>query len=344
MGKTVRAGIVPLFIPHMGCPHHCSFCDQRSISGQQQRVTPQTVAKELREAFSYQQSPGTEIAFFGGSFTCLPEELMCAFLEQAAPFLQSGQAAGLRCSTRPDGINPHTLELLRKYGMKTVELGAQSLDEEVLLRNQRGHTSQDVFSAVQLLRENGFRVGLQIMTGLPGDTPETLEKTVRGVLKIHPDMLRIYPTVVLRGTLLENWMRDGSFQPMGLDEAVKVCAGILARMEQAGIPVIRLGLHASDTLEQEMVGGAYHPAFRELCESRLIREKVDRELGSFAAGSRILLRVSSKDVSRTVGQKRANLQHWRQMGYQVTVRAAGVQPGSLLLTEDSDYGYLQRGV
>ena len=351
MGKTVRASIVPLFIPHMGCPHHCSFCDQKSISGQQQLVTPETVANELRQAFSYQQPAGTEIAFFGGSFTCLPQKLMVAFLEEAQPYLQSGQAAALRCSTRPDGITDEILALLRRYGVTTVELGAQSLDDTVLLRNRRGHTAQDVFSAVKLLRQNGFRVGLQIMTGLPGDTPETLEKTVRGVLELHPDMLRIYPTVVLRGTVLEKWMLDGSFVPMGLDEAVVVCTGILAQMDLAGIPVIRLGLHASRTLEQQMVGGAYHPAFRELCESRLFRDRVDRELCRFAAGSRVLLRVSSKDVSRAVGQKRENICHWRQMGFQVTVRASDVQPGSMLLTEDTavckktgSNGYLQRGV
>lgn len=334
MGKTVRASIVPLFIPHMGCPHHCTFCDQKSISGQQQQVTPETVAQELRMAFAHEQPPGTEIAFFGGSFTCLPEDLMCAFLEQAAPYLRNGQAAALRCSTRPDGITPRILQLLKKYGMKTVELGAQSLDETVLLRNRRGHTPQDVFSAVKLLRENGFRVGLQIMTGLPGDTSETLEKTVRGVLEIHPDMLRIYPTVVLRETMLERWMLDGCFQPMGLDEAVEVCADILERMEQAGIPVIRLGLHALETLESQMVGGAYHPAFRELCESRLICRKVDRQLMAFSAGSSLLLKVSPGDVSRAVGQKRSNIIHWQQMGYQVKVRAAELQPGSLLLTEN----------
>lgn len=334
MGKTVRAGVVPLFIPHMGCPHHCSFCDQKSISGQQQRVTPKTVAEELRKAFAHEQPPGTEIAFFGGSFTCLPEELMCAFLKQAAPFLQSGQAAAVRCSTRPDGITPRVLQLLKKYQVKTVELGAQSLDESVLLRNRRGHTPQDVYSAVKLLRENGFRVGLQIMTGLPGDTPETLEKTVQGVLEIHPDMLRIYPTVVLRETMLERWMLDGSFQPMGLDEAVTVCADILERMEQAGIPVIRLGLHASDMLESQMVGGAYHPAFRELCESRLICRKVDRQLTAFSAGSSLLLQVPPGDVSRAVGQKRSNITHWQQMGYPVKVCAAMMQPGSLLLTEN----------
>lgn len=334
MGRTVRASIVPLFIPHMGCPHHCSFCDQKSISGQQQRVTPETVAEELRQAFAHEQPLGTEIAFFGGSFTCLPEDLMCAFLEQAAPFLQSGQAAALRCSTRPDGITPGILQLLKKYGMKTVELGAQSLNETVLLRNRRGHTPQDVYSAVKLLRENGFRVGLQIMTGLPGDTPETLENTVRGVLEMHPDMLRIYPTVVLRQTMLESWMLDGSFQPMGLDEAVEVCADILERMEQAGIPVIRLGLHASQTLEADMVAGAYHPAFRELCESRIIRRKIDRQLMAFSAGSSLQLQVSPGDVSRAVGQKRSNITHWQQMGYQVKVRAADVQPGSLLMIED----------
>lgn len=311
-------GTIALFIPHMGCPHACSFCDQKSISGEKEPVTPETVRKELAQAFSHSQPEHVEIAFFGGSFTCLPEKLMTAFLEEAKPYLMSGQAASLRCSTRPDGITPEILDILSAYGMETVELGAQSLDDNVLRINGRGHTAQDVYKAVSLLRERGFKMGLQIMTGLPGDSPESLAKTVDAVVSLRPDMLRIYPTVVVRGTALARWMEEGRFTPMGVEEAVETCAPILRRMNKENIPVIRMGLHAEQSLEREMLGGAYHPAFRELCESRLLREDVTPVLFRHAPGPVTLL-VPPQNISRAVGQKRANIAYWQERGYTVTV-------------------------
>ena len=314
-----KRGTIALFIPHMGCPHACSFCDQKSISGEGNPVTPETIRKELAQAFSHSQPAQVEIAFFGGSFTCLPKEEMTAFLQEAKPYLDSGQAASLRCSTRPDGITPEILDILSAYGMETVELGAQSLDDNVLRINGRGHTAKDVIRAVSLLKAHGFQVGLQIMTGLPGDSPESLSKTVDTVVSLRPDMLRIYPTVVVRKTALARWMEEGRFTPMGVEEAVKTCAPILRRMEQENIPVIRMGLHAEKSLEKEMLGGAYHPAFRELCESRLLREDVTPVLLRHAPGPVTLL-VPPQHISRAVGQKRANIAYWKERGYTVTVR------------------------
>lgn len=324
-------GTIALFIPHMGCPHACSFCDQRSISGEGNPVTPETVRKELSAAFSRPQPENVEIAFFGGSFTCLPVPLMTAFLQEAKPYLDSGQAAGLRCSTRPDGITPEILDILSKFGMKTVELGAQSLDNAVLQKNGRGHTAEDVYRAASLLRERGFGVGLQIMTGLPGDSPESLQRTVDAVVSMRPDMLRIYPAVVLKGTAMARWMEDGAFTPMGVEEAVEVCAPILRRMEQAGIPVIRMGLHAEKSMEAGILGGAYHPAFRELCESRLLREDVTPVLLQRAPGKAALF-VPPQNISRAVGQKRANILYWAELGYTVTVRGDKSLQGGFYIT------------
>lgn len=310
---------IALFIPHMGCPHACSFCDQRRISGEGNPVTPETVRKELVSAFSRPQPENVEIAFFGGSFTCLPVSLMTAFLQEAKPYLDSGKADALRCSTRPDGITPEILDILSAYGMKTVELGAQSLDNKVLERNGRGHTAEDVYRAVSLLKEYGFQVGLQIMTGLPEDNAESLQKTVDAVISLHPDMLRIYPAVVLKGTAMARWMEEGTFTPMGVEEAVGICAPILRRMEKEGIPVIRMGLHAEKSMEADILGGAYHPAFRELCESRLLREDITPLLLQRMPGT-VTLAVPPRDISRAVGQKRANIAYWAGLGYKVVVR------------------------
>lgn len=311
---------IALFIPHMGCPHACSFCNQRSISGEKDAVTAETVRAELTRAFSQPQPENVEIAFFGGSFTCLPVSRMTAFLQEAKPYFDSGQAAGLRCSTRPDGITPEILDILSEFRMKTVELGAQSLDDAVLQKNGRGHTAEDVYNAVSLLKARGFQVGLQIMTGLPGDSPETLKRTLDAVVSLRPDMLRVYPAVVLKGTVMARWMEDGAFTPMGVEEAVETCAPILRRMEREHIPVIRMGLHAEKSMEADILGGAYHPAFRELCQSRLLREDVTPVLLQRPPGKAALL-VPPRDVSCAVGQKRANIAYWAELGYTVTVRA-----------------------
>ena len=257
MGRPGRR-IVPLFIPHEGCPHACSFCDQRAISGEE-RMTPEKAAEELQKAFSIPQPDGAEIAFFGGSFTCLPPERMKAYLDTALPYLESGQAESLRCSTRPDGISPEILPVLQAYRMRTVELGAQSFSDKVLSLNGRGHTAAQIESAFTLLRENGFTAGLQIMTGLPGETEEDLALTVESVCRLHPDLLRIYPTAVIRGTPMARWMAEGKFTPKGTEESVALCAPILARMEREGIPVIRVGLHPSKELEEPGGGRLLSP-------------------------------------------------------------------------------------
>ena len=317
MGRPGRR-IVPLFIPHEGCPHACSFCDQRAISGED-KMTPEKAVEELQKAFSIPQPDGAEIAFFGGSFTCLPPERMKAYLDTALPYLKSGQAESLRCSTRPDGISPEILPVLQAYRMRTVELGAQSFSDKVLSLNGRGHTAAQIESAFSLLRENGFAAGLQIMTGLPGETEEDLALTVESVCRLHPDLLRIYPTAVIRGTPMARWMAEGKFTPKGTEESVALCAPILARMEREGIPVIRVGLHPSKELESQVVGGCYHPAFKELCLARIWRDKVETVLRRFPAGTGAVLHVPAPQLSQAVGQKRANPAYWAGIGYPVQV-------------------------
>ena len=203
-------GNIALFIPHLGCPHACSFCDQKSISGEEKPVTPEEVTKILTAAFEKQPDPETtEIAFFGGSFTCLPKEDMEGLLKAAHPFIKERRCSGIRVSTRPDGISEGILETLSRYGVTAIELGAQSLSDEVLLKNYRVHTAADVFESAAAIRAyGGFSLGLQVMAGLYGDSHGTFQSTMEGVMRIRPDTVRIYPTVVLEGTELARLTRE----------------------------------------------------------------------------------------------------------------------------------------
>lgn len=313
---------IAIFIPHKGCPHACSFCDQKSISGEQKQVTPLDVRRELEEAFCRPlDGKNTEIAFFGGSFTCIPREEMEAFLEEAAPYVQQGKASGIRISTRPDGISEEILDVLKRYGVRSIELGAQSMDDGVLRLNRRGHTAADVEKAVSLIKEYGFSLGLQMMAGLYGDRKESLYKTAEKMIALKPDTVRIYPTVVIEGTYLDELRRRGLYSPLPLQRAVELCAPLLKQFEQSGIKVIRVGLHASETLERRRTGGAYHPAFRELCESFLKRRQLEERLRHFPVGSEILVKVPASELSKTIGQKKANIIWAEQMGYRLTVRS-----------------------
>lgn len=326
---------VAFFIPHRGCPHRCSFCDQRAISGEGQALTPEDVAEQLKAAFSRDLNPDTtEIAFFGGSFTCLPPREMEGFLQAAFPYVQSGKCRGIRVSTRPDGISKPILDLLSRYGVTAIELGAQSLDDKVLQINRRGHTAEDVRTALEEIRRypgNPFSLGLQIMTGLPGEDEKSRELTQKAALSIHPDTLRLYPTVVIRGTELARWMEAGIYCPPNLEETVSFAAPMLEQYEKAGIRVIRAGLHASRELETEMLGGAYHPAFRELCQSELFRQKLEKSLAGQPKGKGILT-VHPRFVSIAIGQKRKNLLWAEGQGYPLKIRTdETLEPGNFTL-------------
>ena len=309
---------IAFFIPHLGCPNRCSFCSQRTISGEQAAISPDEVSRQLQEAFRRELNPETtEIAFFGGSFTCIPRHKMVAYLEAAAPFVRAGKCKGIRLSTRPDGISGEILDLLAELGVSAIELGAQSMDDAVLSRNLRGHTADDVRQASALIRNypgQPFSLGLQVMTGLWGEDEKSRVLTEQAVREIHPDTLRIYPTVVLRGTMLAEKLQSGEYQPPGLDETVEFLAPMLRRYEQAGIRVIRVGLHASEGIETQMLGGAYHPAMRELCEAELFRQEMERQLAAFPKGS-LILRAHSKSCSKAAGQKRSNLRWAEERGY-----------------------------
>ena len=313
---------VALFVVHKGCPHMCSFCNQRSISGSQKDITSDDVHSAVKiavESLSENQAAGGEIAFFGGSFTMVEREYMLSLLEAAYGYVEKGIFKGIRISTRPDGIDGEICGILKKYGVTAVELGAQSLDDRVLMLNDRGHTAEQVETACKMLKEYGFEVGLQMMTGLYGSEDSDSLETAEKIIDLAPATVRIYPTVVLKGTRLYELMKSGVFTPKGVDETVDLCARLIEMFENAGVKVIRVGLHSGGGVEEGYAGGAYHPALRELCEGRLYYNRALKLLENYESG-RYILGVNPKEISKMTGQKKENLIRLREKGFECTVK------------------------
>lgn len=312
---------VALFVVHKGCPHMCSFCNQRSISGSQKDITAQDVHEAAQTAIaslSQTEAAGGEIAFFGGSFTMVEKSYMLSLLEAAYEYVEKGIFKGIRISTRPDGIDREICENLRKYGVTAVELGAQSLDDRVLELNERGHTAGQVENACKLLKEYGFETGLQMMTGLYGSTDSDSIETAEKIIALAPDTVRIYPTVVIKGTKLYELMKSGEFVPKGIEETVELCARLIPMFENAGIKVIRVGLHSGGGVEEGFAGGAYHPALRELCEGRIYYNAALGELENKGKG-RYVISVNGREISKMTGQKKQNLIRLAEAGYECRV-------------------------
>lgn len=333
---------LPLFVPHAGCPHACSFCNQRVISGRRRGPTPAEVAALCEEGLRTRAGRlgETEIAFFGGSFTAIDRAYMLSLLQATLPYTGQGGFAGVRVSTRPDAVDSEVLALLRKHRVVAVELGAQSMDDRVLLANGRGHTAADLRRGAALVREAGLQLGLQMMTGLYRSTDALDYQTAKALADLRPDTVRIYPTVVIRGTALEALWRAGAYQPPGPRQAAECCAGLLELFHSRGIPVIRLGLHADELLAGEAVAGAYHPALRELAEGALYRRKLSALL---PAGCReAAIAVCRREYSKAVGHQRSNLKYFQSRGVTLHLRGdAALGPYELRLMEGGMAGAAQ---
>ncbi len=306
---SARASILPVFVPHLGCPHDCVFCNQRRISGQTESADAQMVRDLLASAADMPKpETGRQLAFYGGSFTAIPEEQQLELLQAAREGIERGIIDSIRLSTRPDAVNAEVLERLRCFGVETVELGAQSLDDEVLRLSGRGHTADDVRCASLIVKDAGFRLVLQMMTGLPGDSGAQSLFTAREIAALRPDGVRIYPTVIVRDTALYTLWQRGIYREHTVEDAVRICAKIMPLFEAAGIPVFRLGLNPTEELSGgAAVAGAYHPALGELVRARIMREKAEALLRGVQPGSRVLLGVQPRLLSQLLGQRRANV-------------------------------------
>lgn len=306
---TARNSIIPVFVPHLGCPNDCVFCNQRRISGHIEPATAQTVKNAIEEAAALTPS-GTkrQLAFYGGSFTAIPEARQVELFEAAQPYIEDGTISSIRLSTRPDAIDALVLKRLKKYGVAVVELGAQSMCDRVLELSGRGHDSAAVENASRLIKAAGFDLVLQMMTGLPGDTDESCIDTAKKIIALEPNGVRIYPTVIVRDTVLCDMWHAGTYKEHAVEDAVRICAKIVPLFNAAGIPIIRMGLNPTEDLSGgDALGGAYHPALGELVLSRIMLEKARTLLVGTKPGSRVVLGVNRSDVSKMVGQHRCNV-------------------------------------
>lgn len=310
---------ISIFIAHVGCPNMCSFCNQHTISGAEKAPSAEEVRQICENALNEVKFPeNTEIAFFGGSFTAIPRSYMIQLLETAHEFTGNGKFSGIRVSTRPDCIDRKVLEILKKYGVTAIELGAQSMNDDVLKANNRGHTSQDVFNACRLIREYGFELGLQMMCGLYRSTVETEYETAEKIFEIRPDTVRIYPVVILKGTKLAELLESGEYVPFEFETVLEICSVALMSFENKGIKVIKCGLHASEFVERDMVGGFYHPAFRELCESRIYLKKM-LDMVSDEKSESYIFEVNDRCISKAYGHKKSNAEFFRKTGINIKV-------------------------
>ncbi|MBE6633060.1 MAG: radical SAM protein [Ruminococcaceae bacterium] len=324
---------IPLFIPHMGCPHQCVFCDQRAISGQE-RFCEDLIPQQLERAVSTVSSDDDcEIAFFGGSFTGIDRGLMIRLLELAESYVQRGVVQAIRLSTRPDMIDREILAILGRYSVKTVELGLQSMNDRVLIASERGHTAECGARACEMVREAGFSLVGQMMIGLPASTVTEELETAERICSLGANACRVYPTVVFHGTSLARMTERGIYRPLTLNEAVERSARVVEVLEKNGVGCLRVGLCASEELTSEarVMAGPNHPALGELVWNEIFYQRLLRLVTeNRLLGNLLELRVTKKDLSKAVGQHRCNLERLeRETGARVQ-RICGVEQACVL--------------
>lgn len=298
----------------------CSFCNQNKITGQSYQPTPFDVEQTLDKAVSDlgERSQNAEIAFFGGSFTAIDRTYMLSLLDATKKF--RNEFCGIRISTRPDYIDKEVLGILKSYGVTSIELGAQSMSDDVLCANDRGHSADDVFKASQLIKSYGFSLGLQMMTGLYKSDVQKDLYTAETFVKINPDTVRIYPTVIMKDTRLADLYLNGEYIPYSLEKSVNLCSKLIELFEKNNIKIIRLGLHYSDSLVNNSYSDNYHPAFKELCENKLFYDKFIEKAKDFSNPNEIKeVVINQKSLSKFLGQKKSNVKKLNELGYNFSV-------------------------
>lgn len=314
--------VIPVFVPHLGCPHDCIFCNQKSISGQKENLTKEKAKKTIDYFLEKinDKNVKKEIAFFGGSFTGIETEKQEELLQIAYEYVKKGQVDSIRISTRPDYINKEILKRLKKYKVKTIELGVQSANDYILKRANRGHTFQDVEKASKLIRWYGFNLGHQMMVGLPESNRIDEINTAKALIKLKPKIVRIYPVLIIKGTKLENEYKQGKYQPLTVVQAVEISKELVKMFKKKNIDVIRVGLQNTEEISDpknqnsEVVAGPFHPSFRQLVESNIwydtIVEKI-KKLNTKVKEVEII--VNPVDANNIIGHKKENIKKLKEL-------------------------------
>ncbi len=328
---------IPVFVPHSGCPHDCVFCNQKRITGRAKPVGAEEAKRIIDEYLSEVKPDGfVEIAFFGGSFTGIPIEKQNELLSLADSYIKRGLVDGIRLSTRPDYINDEILSNLKRFGVTTIELGVQSMNDEVLRKSARGHSSECVWESARLIKEYGFSLGLQMMTGLPGDTPEISYNTAEKLSEMKPDFVRIYPTLVIKDTALSDMLESGEYIPFTLDETVSLLARLKMLFDEKGITVIRMGLQTTEEISPgaSVVAGPFHAAIGELAESEIYKLKLDRLISGFKNRA-VSVICAQSELSKVIGHKKRNVGYFSDK-YNITLSVkanAEIPVGELKIIE-----------
>ena len=308
-----KHAIIPIFISHRGCPNDCVFCNQKKITAREGDVTPEDVRSTIDQWLTTLHGvEKVEVSFYGGSFTGIPMDQQTAFLEIAKDYKDRGLIDMIHLSTRPDYIDCEILDNLKAHSVDVIELGVQSFSDEVLRLSGRGHDAACVYHACDLIKSYGFTLGIQLMIGLPGDSRDTCIQSALETVKIHPAIARIYPTVTIRDTELYRMMERGQYQPLDLSEAVERAKEMYLILEGNGINVIRVGLKASEIMEDQI---GFHPAFRQLMESEIARDSIEAQLAAMSYKGEplsLLVRVNSRSFSNIYGHKAMNSEYFQK--------------------------------
>lgn len=334
--------IIPIFVPHLGCPNDCTFCNQKSISGQMKQITEEEVNETIEKFLKNfkEKDIYKEIAFFGGSFTGIDTKLQEKLLRIAYRYVKSGKVDGIRVSTRPDYIDKEKLKLLKKYGVKTIELGVQSTNDYILKKCKRGHTYKDVVKASKLIRRNHFKLGHQMMIGLPESTWLDELNTARDLVKLKPKMVRLYPVLVIKNTELAREYLKQEYEPITLIQAVERCKELSNYFEKKKVKVIRVGLQNTDiisnpkNIQSEVVAGPYHEAFGQLVDDSIWYDKILEAIKKINTKvAEIEIEVNPSDANNIIGHKKENLAKMKEL-YEVDIRVKqnlSVKPGKFNL-------------
>ena len=301
--------IIPIFLPNLGCRERCLFCNQRATD--EGLPSPSSLRNFIEASLVgipyNKENRGRQVAFYGGSFTAIHRDDQVRYLKEVQPFLDSGLIDSIRISTRPDALNEETLSLLKEYGVKTVEVGVQSMIDEVLTLANRGHCAKDTVDAVDRLKGQNFEVGLQLMIGLPGDTCDRFLQTLDQVVELKPDFVRIHPTLVLKGAPLEILWRSGGYLPLSLEAAVQWLKKGILKLQNSSLSIARIGLQPTRELQRDFLAGPYHPAFRQLVDSAIFFDMATSLLRVSQKNGHALFFCHPKDISNLRGQKNENI-------------------------------------